>query len=143
MSDASSDASSYDAAPGPTRVNVRPVHSDLEADLARLEKFTSLLDAQFNVGGIEFGYDALIGLVPGAGDLVTAALALYPVYLAKKHDLGKWAMARMLGNVGLDFLLGLTPVLGDVADVAFKANRRNTAIFRKAVEKRRGRPAGR
>ena len=131
---------SYDAAADPTRVNVRAVHSDLEADLVRLEKFTSLLDAQFNIGGVEFGYDALIGLVPGAGDLVTSAMAMYPVYLAHKHDLGKWAMVRMLGNVGLDFLLGLTPVLGDVADVAFKANRRNTAIFRKAVEKRRGRP---
>ena len=134
-----SDASSYDAAPGPTRVNVRPARSDLGADLARLEKFTSLLDAQFSLGGIEFGYDALIGLVPVAGDVVTTALALYPVYLARKHDLGKWTQLRMIGNVGLDFLLGFTPILGDVADVAFKANRRNLALFRKAVDGRRGR----
>ena len=124
----------------PTRVDVRPVRSDLDADVARLEKFTSLLDAQFKIAGVEFGYDALIGLLPVAGDAITSALALYPVYLAAKHKLGKWTQLRMLGNVGLDFLLGFTPLLGDVADVAFKANRRNLKIFRKAVEKhRRGR----
>ena len=134
MSDAAHSATSR-----PTRVDVRPVRSDLDADLARLEKFTSLLDAQFKIAGVEFGYDALIGLVPVAGDAITSALALYPVYLAGKHKLGRWVQVRMLGNVGLDFLLGFTPLLGDVADVAFKANRRNLKIFRNAVHRHRRR----
>ena len=130
----------------PLRVDVRPVDyarsgSDLEADLASLDRLAKLLDSQFSLGGISFGWDSIIGLVPVAGDVVTSALGLYPVYLAAKHDLGKVVQMRMLGNVGLDFAMGSVPLLGDAADVAFKSNRRNLELFRKAAEKKLRRSA--
>jgi hypothetical protein len=121
----------------PIRVEVRAVRSELDRDLARVDQLSRLLDAQFSIAGVRFGWDALIGLVPVAGDITTGLLALYPVYLAGRHGLGGWTIARMLGNVGLDLLVGAVPVLGDVFDVAFKANRRNLSLFRKAVERRR------
>ena len=104
-----------------------------------MDRLARLLDTQFSVGGIRFGWDSLIGLIPGVGDIATAAMALYPVYLAHRHGLGRWTQLKMLGNVGLDALVGAVPVAGDVFDLAFKANRRNLALFREAVEKGRRR----
>jgi hypothetical protein len=93
------------------------------------------LDAKFSVGGVRFGYDSLIGLIPGIGDVATGVLALYQIYVAGRHNLGGWTIARMLGNVLLDVLIGLVPLVGDLADVAFKANRRNLALLIKAAQK--------
>ena len=126
-------------AQGPLRVDVRPVNALLEKDLARIDHLSRLLDTQFNVAGVRFGWDSLIGLVPGVGDVATAALALYPVYLAHRHGLGRWTQLKMLSNVGVDALVGVVPVAGDVFDLAFKANRRNLDLFRQAVEKGRRR----
>ncbi len=123
----------------PLKVEVNSVHPDLERDLGRLTRLARLLDTQFSVGGVRFGWDGIIGLVPVAGDLTTAFLSLYPLYLAGKHGLGSVAIGRMLGNIGVDLLVGAVPVVGDVFDVAYKSNRRNLEIFRKAIEKRRGR----
>jgi hypothetical protein len=101
------------------RVEVRPTRSELDRDLERVDVLSKLLDSQFSIAGIRFGWDALIGLIPVAGDITTGALALYPVYLAGRHGLGAWTIGRMLGNVGLDLLVGAIPLLGDVFDVAF------------------------
>ena len=127
------------------RVEVRPkrpgrpgVH-ELEADAARLRRFAEFMDGEFEVGGYRFGYDALIGLVPGVGDVVTGAAALYPIYLARKHRLGNVVIGRMLGNWATDVVVGSVPAVGDAFDFAFKANRRNRDLFEKAVEKRRQR----
>jgi len=110
---------------------------DLEADLRRARVLAKLMDGQFEVAGVKFGLDAIIGLVPAVGDTITAAIALYPLYLARKHDLGKVVLTRMAINVGADWLTGLVPVIGDVADVAFKANLKNLALLEKAAEARR------
>lgn len=105
--------------------------------MARVRKLATLLDSQFEVAGIRFGWDSIIGLIPGAGDLITGGIALYPLYIARKHRLGRWAMMRMAANVGTDALLGAVPVVGDAFDVVFKANKKNLAILEKAVLKRR------
>lgn len=121
----------------PLRVEVHGARPELQRDLARVEQLARLLDTRFEIAGVKFGWDSLIGLVPVAGDLATAAMALYPVYLAGRHELGSLTIARMLANVGLDAVIGAVPVLGDIFDIAFKANRRNLTLFRKAVESRR------
>ena len=120
------------------RVRRRADTAALERDLRLADRLSDLLDSRFEVAGVRFGLDSIIGLVPGVGDVATSLIALYPIYLAGKHDLGAWTIARMLGNVGLDFGIGLVPVLGDAADVAFKANRRNFRLLRDAAEKRHG-----
>jgi hypothetical protein len=123
----------------PAAAPVNDVPLDLETDLRRARQIATLLDAQFEFAGIKFGMDAIVGLIPGVGDFVTTLIGAYPLYVARRHRLGRWVTARMAGNLALDFLLGAVPVLGDVADVAFKANLKNLQLLEKAAEKHRRR----
>lgn len=127
------------------RVSVTPVVEptraapNLEADLRKARQIAMLLDSQFEVAGVKFGMDAIVGLVPGVGDAITTVVGLYPLYVARRHGLGRWVTTRMAGNLLLDFALGTLPVLGDIFDVAFKANLKNLALLEKAAEKNRRR----
>jgi hypothetical protein len=100
--------------------------------IERLDRLATLLDTAFVVPGtnIRFGADALVGLVPGAGDAVTTALAAWIVYEAHQLGASRRVLIRMAGNVAIDGLLGAVPVFGDIFDVAFRANRRNVRILR-------------
>ena len=100
--------------------------------IERLDRLATLLDTAFVLPGtnIRFGADALIGLVPGIGDSVTTALAAWIVYEAHKLGVPRRVLIRMMGNVAIDGLVGSVPVLGDLFDVAFRANRRNVRILR-------------
>lgn len=120
-------------------VDVRRVPSaraELDADLARAEMIAKLMDSQFQLGTFKFGADALIGLVPVAGDAISFAIGLYPVFLARKHGLGRVVVGRMLMNLGVDFVVGAVPLVGDIADVFHKANLKNLALLRKAAATR-------
>ncbi len=120
-------------------VDVRRVYSpahDLEADVARVEAIARLMDAQFEIGGVKFGADAIMGLVPVVGDAASFAIGLYPVMIARKHGLGRVVIARMLMNLGIDFVVGAVPVLGDAIDLLHKANLKNLAILKSALAKR-------
>ncbi|MEZ5788402.1 MAG: DUF4112 domain-containing protein [Xanthobacteraceae bacterium] len=98
----------------------------------RLDRVATLLDTAFVIPGtgVRFGADAMIGLVPGIGDVITTALALWLVYEAHRLGAPRHLLARMLGNVALDGLVGATPVVGDVFDVLWRANRRNARLLR-------------
>lgn len=104
--------------------------------VARLDAIANLLDNAFTVPGtnIRFGIDGIIGLVPGIGDLVTTALSSYLIWEARRLGLPRWKIARMIGNVAFDTAIGVVPLLGDAADVLFKANRRNMRIIRQHIE---------
>jgi hypothetical protein len=106
------------------------------ADLARVRTLATWLDSQFEVAGVKFGFDAIIGLVPGVGDTITSLIGLYPIWIAKRHGLGKGLQARMAFNVLVDWLPGLVPVVGDLIDVLYKANLKNLKLLEQAVEKR-------
>ena len=113
---------------------------DLEADLRRARVLARLLDAQYSVAGFRFGLDAVVGLIPGFGDVVTSAAALYPIWLVYKHDLPRKYARRMMLNVAIDFAGGAIPILGDLFDAYFKANLKNLALLEKAVaEVKKGR----
>jgi hypothetical protein len=125
-------------------VNVRRIEkseqsasAELEQDLERVRLLAKWLDARFEIMGIPFGLDALIGLIPVVGDTVTSIIAGYPILLAQKHGLGKAVQARMAANVAVDWLVGLVPAVGDVFDVAYKANLKNVKLFEQAVQKKR------
>lgn len=108
-------------------------HTESRRDrIERLDRLATLLDTAFVLPGtnIRFGADALIGLVPGIGDSVTTALAAWIVYEAHKLGVPRRVLIRMMGNVAIDGLVGSVPVLGDLFDVAFRANRRNVRILR-------------
>jgi hypothetical protein len=114
--------------------------------IARLDALATLLDTAFVVPGtnVRFGVDALLGLVPGIGDAITTAMSLYIVKEARALGAPRWLVARMLGNVAIDGLVGAVPLMGDVFDVAFRANRRNLALLQKhlANEPRAFTPGG-
>lgn len=111
--------------------------SSLETDLERVRGLARTLDAKFEVAGIKFGWDAIIGLVPVAGDIAMAAIGTYPLYIAHKHKLGKFVRARMIGNLALDWVVGSVPLVGDLFDVAFKSHIKNARLLERAVEKAR------
>ena len=107
--------------------------ADLNRDLKRARALAKLLDTQFRVGRLRFGVEGLLGMIPVAGDTVGAVLGLYPIYVARRHRLGKKVQAKMALNLAVEWVGGLTPVVGDLFDVAFKANVRNVKLLEEAA----------
>ena len=99
--------------------------------IARLDALANLLDTAFIIPGtnIRFGFDAMIGLVPGIGDAITTLISLYIVREARELGAPRHLVARMLANVAIDGVVGAVPFLGDAFDVMFRANRRNMALL--------------
>ena len=99
--------------------------------LERLRTVSRLLDSAFVIPGTRyrFGFDALIGLVPGLGDGASAIFSGYIILQASRLGAPKSVVTRMIGNVALDTLVGWVPVLGDLFDVAWKSNLRNMALL--------------
>jgi hypothetical protein len=102
-----------------------------QRSLRRVRKFAELMDARFAVPGtsIRFGYDTIIGLLPVVGDAASAALAFLPVLEAFRLGVRRVVLAKMLSNIGVDFLVGLVPGLDLVLDTAFKASLRNARLL--------------
>src|SRR5689334_20147883 len=92
--------------------------------LSALRRWAVLLDSAFRVPGtnIRFGLDAIVGLIPGIGDISTPVFAALLLLQAVRMRLPVVVQARMVFNAGFDMLLGLVPILGDIADVGWKAN---------------------
>jgi hypothetical protein len=102
-----------------------------------------MLDSTFAIPGIpvRFGLDALIGLVPGIGDLATPVFTLLVLATGVRMRVPAVVLARMALNAGIDALVGLVPIAGDLADVGWKANLKNLDLLeRHAVP---GTPASR
>ncbi len=114
--------------------------SDLNARLARLERLARLMDDGGRVPrtSVRFGLDALIGLIPGIGDLVGGLISLYVLIEAWRLGAPRRLLMRMLLNILADGILGSVPVLGDLFDVAWKANRRNLRLLTDYLERTRG-----
>ena len=109
---------------------------DLQKDLDRARQLSHWLDAKFEVGGVKFGLQGILGLLPIGGDAITTVAGLYPFVVAYRHKLGGEVVARLMMNLGLQFGMGLVPWVGDYADVWFKATLRNIAVLEKAVAAR-------
>lgn len=121
----------------------RPHHTDARR-IARAESLAELLDARFTIPGTSwrFGLDGLLGLIPGAGDLLTAILAAIIVLDAIRLGCSKRTIARMLMNIGIDAIAGAVPVVGDVFDVAYKANLKNLRLMQADIHARGREPGG-
>lgn len=79
------------------------------------------------------GLDALLGLLPGIGDLVSAGIGLYLVFEARELGASRWLQARMVGNLLIDAAAGSVPLAGDLFDIYFKANVRNLRLLQKEL----------
>jgi hypothetical protein len=106
-----------------------PVRAD--PHIARVRALTRLLDDAVGVPGtrLRFGLDPLLGLVPGAGDVAGALLSTYVLLVAARHGAPRSVLLRMLANIGIDGMVGTIPVVGDLFDVGWKANRRNLTLL--------------
>jgi hypothetical protein len=90
-----------------------------------------LLDEAFRIPGtgIRFGLDGIIGLVPGLGDVVAGILSLVIPLAAWIRGVPYVTLIRMATNLGIGVLVGSIPILGDIFDIAWKANRRNYQLL--------------
>jgi len=98
-----------------------------------MEALAWLLDNSIPIPGTgrRIGLDAVIGLVPGLGDVVSGGLGIIVVARAVQLGLPGVVIARMLVNVALDFVVGSIPLIGDAFDLWFKANARNVGLVRR------------
>jgi len=114
-----------------------PTGTDPVSIRARVEALEFLLERSFRIPGVNIpiGLDALIGLVPVIGDIVTTALGAYIVWEARNLGLSKWQLTRMGANVAFDAVLGVVPLVGDAADIMFRSNTRNLRIIKKHLDK--------
>jgi hypothetical protein len=105
--------------------------------IARIDTLATLMDTAFVVPGtqIRFGLDAIIGLIPGVGDVISTLMAIYIVREARELGAPRLMIARMLVNVGVDAVVGAVPLVGDVFDAAWRANRRNILLLREHLSK--------
>ena len=89
-----------------------------------------LLDNKFKIGRFGFGLDPLLDFLPIGGDVVALLLSLYILWVAHQYRAPDNLRHRMLMNVVFDFILGLIPVAGWIADFFYKANIRNMTMLR-------------
>ncbi len=99
-------------------------------------KFAELLDSWFTIPGtkIKVGLDPIIGIVTGMGDLAGASLSVYFMFYATRLGAKSSVLLRMFMNIVADLAIGLIPVLGDLFDVAWKANLRNAKLIEELEE---------
>lgn len=103
--------------------------------IERLRSLSRLLDSAFVIPGTRyrFGLDALIGLVPGLGDAISAVFSGYIILQASRLGAPQSVVTRMIANVAIDTVIGWVPVLGDLFDVAWKSNLKNMALLENHV----------
>jgi hypothetical protein len=101
-----------------------------------LEKLAHWLDTLIRIPGlrIRFGIDALLGLLPGVGDTASAMASVYILQAAAKHGIPRITLVRMTLNIVIDLVVGAIPLVGDVFDLYWKANRKNVELLRRHFE---------
>ena len=103
----------------------------------RIEAMEHLLERLFVIPGINrpIGLDVILDLLPVGGDVVGAAMGTWLAWEARNLGMSRWQIARMMGNVGFDFLLGIIPLVGAIPDFFFRSNSRNLAIIHRYLDK--------
>lgn len=110
--------------------------SKIDSKIRRIEKFARFSDSKFRIPktDIKFGWDFLIGLIPGVGDSISLISSLYLILEAKSLKLPFYKKAHIAFNIFIDWLIGLIPILGDLLDIGFKSNIRNANIIIKHIK---------
>ena len=106
--------------------------------LKTARRLARLLDTQWNILGIHFGIDPILDIIPGVTSLIPTFLSLYLIYIALMFDVPSPILGKMLLNIVIDYVIGIIPILGFVADIFFKANIINLKLIEGYIEKRDG-----
>jgi len=114
-------------------------HASSRADetRARLDTLARFLDSAVRVPGtnIRFGADALLNLIPGVGTLASKGMSAYLIWEARRLGVPMSTLLRMMGHVGIDFVISAVPLVGWVGDVFYRSNLRNMDLLRKHLDK--------
>ena len=104
---------------------------------ARLDALARVLDSAVRVPGtnIRFGADALLNLILGVGTLTSKGMSAYLIWEARRLGVPMSTLLRMMGNVGVDFVISAIPLVGWVGDVFYRSNLRNMALLRKHLDR--------
>lgn len=126
----------HDPAPGQSGRLTR--NDDINVTMQRLDAIATVMDSAVRIPGtnVVMGLDAALGLLPVVGDAISSAIGAYLIWEARRLGASKFVLARMAANTAIDTVVGSIPVVGDVFDVAFKANRKNAALLRAHLEKK-------
>ncbi|HZG40949.1 MAG TPA: DUF4112 domain-containing protein [Nodosilinea sp.] len=100
-------------------------------NLNRIRRISRLMDTAFKVPvlGLKVGWDPVLGLIPGLGDLIATAISAYVIVLAARFGLPRGILAKMVLNIGLEAVVGSVPLLGDLFDAYYKSNVRNLKLL--------------
>jgi hypothetical protein len=103
----------------------------------RIEAMEHLLERSFVIPGTKqpIGLDVILDLIPGIGTTIGAGMGLYMAWEARNLGMSKTAIARMAGNVGFDWMLGMIPWVGAIPDLFFRSNSRNLRIIKRYLDK--------
>lgn len=102
----------------------------METHLKFASFLAQILDNQFRIGGIKFGFSALVDLIPGFGDIIDAFLSLYVIWIALQVHVPYNILVQMISNIAVVFFLGLIPVIGDVGYIFYKPNLKNLKLIK-------------
>jgi hypothetical protein len=114
-----------------------PPGKDAASVLARVTAMEKLLERSLVIPGVNLpiGLDVLVGLVPILGEIISTAMGAYIIWEARNLGMSRWQQARMGANVLFDTAIGAIPLVGDVADLAFRSNTKNLRIILKHIDK--------
>lgn len=114
-----------------------PLGRDAASVRRRIEAMEQVLEGLFTIPGTSrrIGLDVVLDLIPVVGSTVGAAMGSWLLWEARNLGMSKWQMARMAGNVGTDWVLGLIPWVGAIPDLFFKSNTRNLRLVRRHLDR--------
>lgn len=111
-----------------------PPHKDER--LSSLDHLATWMDSRFRLPGtqIRFGFDSILGLIPGIGDSVTVLSNVYIIGWARAYGAPVSLILKMIWNMMVDWIVGLVPVIGDIFDIGWKANSRNVSLLKNHIK---------
>lgn len=106
------------------------------ATLNRIRRLSRLMDTAIGIPGTRFriGLDPIMGLIPGAGDLVSTSFSAYIIFLAARFKLPRQVLTQMIFNIALEAVVGSVPLVGDLFDAAYKSNIRNLNLLERHLQ---------
>jgi hypothetical protein len=115
----------------------RYAHDEVEAAVARIEAVARLMDSMFEIPGtkLRVGLDAVIGVVPIVGDIISQVISSYIIWEARKLGVSRFTLWRMMANTAVDTVVGFIPFAGDAFDLYFRANMKNLALLKAHLAK--------
>ena len=114
-----------------------PLGKDPASVRRRIEGMEYLLERSLTIPGTRFpiGLDVVLDFLPAVGPTIAAAMGAYMAWEARNLGMSKAQIARMAGNVGFDWVLGLIPFVGAIPDLFFRSNSRNLKMIKKHLDK--------